>query len=671
MKSRNLFESVLLAVLVVFIALMVFYPMGNGDFWAHAKTGEWIVQHRAIPRHNIFMYTTPTAPWINHSWLSAVAFHVLLKEFGVVGVQVFQFLMVLASWIILWLLWKRLNAPTWLGIIAFALAIGVSHYRFQPRPELFSAVGNALLFYWLFSFKHSGNRSLRWLPVVVVLWTNFHGGVAFGLVLLWLFVVAECMAFLWHRKKTESESTPSLTGPQLRQLTLIATITTAVTLINPFGLKYYSALSPSRMKLLSDNILEWFPFSKFIHDLDRSSVLIFCLFGLLYLSSFVVGRRKTSLTHLLLTGFTVFMTWEHMRNIWSAAQVFLALMAVHYMPSASLAGEECVSSPQPPGFRVPMRLATRVVAALVLLVTLLQSEYYQLLHSHWPGWGVDRESLPVGVVRFVKEAPLNGRMYNDMLDAGYLIWSLCPQRKLFVDVLNAYDESILRDGYAISRVESLAPTLNRWKVDYCIVSEQNYFGKLARWLAASPEWTLIYWDGVSLIYLRNDAQHQDLLRRYAYRYLDPTDPARQIEPAARKEYLTEVQRGLANPCQSAALYTEGGTMLTSAGLAGLAGLAERVFRVALQIQPYEARALLGLAQCQYLQGRLDEAIGTCRTLLLVSPNKAQVWKLIGMMSARQGKWVEAERALRRSLRLSPDDPQTAAALNAVMQKRQE
>jgi tetratricopeptide (TPR) repeat protein len=245
---------------------------------------------------------------------------------------------------------------------------------------------------------------------------------------------------------------------------------------------------------------------------------------------------------------------------------------------------------------------------------------------------------------------------------------LYPERRVFIDILNAYNENILRDAHAISRVEAPGETLDRWQIDYCILSEQSYFGRLARWLAASPEWKLVYWDGASLIYLRNDDKHRSDLNRYGYDHLDPTDPQKGVSPDDRKTYLEEVERGLANPVQSAALYTEAGTLLLSGGYPTLA---ERLFRTALKMRPFKPRALLGLSQSQYMQGRVGDAIATCRTLLYVSPDKAQVWKLIGMLNAHRGAWREAERALRRSLRITPNDPQTRAALSEAIQKRQQ
>ena len=609
-------ERVHLIGVLLFIALMVFWPMGNGDFWAHAKVGEWILQHRAIPRHNLFMYTAPDFPWANHSWLSGVAWYVALRTSGVVGVQVFQLLLIALSWLVLWRLWKRCNAPDWLGIVCLTLAIGVSHYRFQPRPELLGMVGSSALLYLLFTVQEGNCRRLLWIPPLILLWTNFHGGVVFGLALLWLFTAGEAAQRYVFRRPSALQPT------QLRWLACIALISSVATLVNPYGFRYFQAMNPERIQVFSQNILEWMSFPQFWRGLDSGSRAVLVAFAGAFLFSLIGGMKQMRLSHLLVVAFAALMTWQHLRNIWSLAQILVAVMACNFGG----------------GTTGPARVSQRTrqaVTSLLLVTVAFASEYYLVLQRHWPGAGINRESLPLGAVRFIKEAPLQGNMYNDMLDAGYLIWSLCPERKLYVDILNAYGEDMFRESRQVSHNQNPQEVLNRRAVQYCIISEQNYFSQFARWLDFSPDWTLVYWDGISLIFAREGGCNQSVIDRYGYRLLHPTDPQRVSDEVAmlsqvqRGQYLGEVAAGLRNPVQTASLFAEAGTMLVATGVPMEA---ESAFRQALGIDAWHPRALLGLSQSLALQARNAESVQVLRKLLLVSPNKSKVRQLMDALS---------------------------------------
>ena len=53
------------------------------DFWWHVRTGQLILQTRAIPTIDLFTYTQPGAPWINQAWLMQVALAQLMAWGGV------------------------------------------------------------------------------------------------------------------------------------------------------------------------------------------------------------------------------------------------------------------------------------------------------------------------------------------------------------------------------------------------------------------------------------------------------------------------------------------------------------------------------------------------------------------------------------------------------------
>src|SRR5690606_29022286 len=73
------FLTALAAFLVLATAFsFAFTPLRTSqDEWWHLKAGRWIVEHRALPTHDIFTYAGADFRWYNHEWLSQVIFYLV------------------------------------------------------------------------------------------------------------------------------------------------------------------------------------------------------------------------------------------------------------------------------------------------------------------------------------------------------------------------------------------------------------------------------------------------------------------------------------------------------------------------------------------------------------------------------------------------------------------
>jgi hypothetical protein len=62
LQPRTLFlAGVFIAILRQFVQ-----PIFDPDFWWHLRTGEWIVDNRALPAHDLYTYTIQNHVWITH-----------------------------------------------------------------------------------------------------------------------------------------------------------------------------------------------------------------------------------------------------------------------------------------------------------------------------------------------------------------------------------------------------------------------------------------------------------------------------------------------------------------------------------------------------------------------------------------------------------------------------
>ncbi|MHB9156123.1 MAG: hypothetical protein ACYC5N_10645, partial [Endomicrobiales bacterium] len=85
-RSRNL----LFAFLLAFVFLGSIFPITDNDVWWHLETGEYLWQHKAIPRVDMFSYTIAGQPWIAFEWLAQLALFGVFQLAGLGGLTLFK-----------------------------------------------------------------------------------------------------------------------------------------------------------------------------------------------------------------------------------------------------------------------------------------------------------------------------------------------------------------------------------------------------------------------------------------------------------------------------------------------------------------------------------------------------------------------------------------------------
>ena len=64
--------------------------VGDADIWWHLQTGEWITQHQAVPRVDLFSSATMGQPWQAYTWLfDLLTFH-LFHRLSVAGIVIYN-----------------------------------------------------------------------------------------------------------------------------------------------------------------------------------------------------------------------------------------------------------------------------------------------------------------------------------------------------------------------------------------------------------------------------------------------------------------------------------------------------------------------------------------------------------------------------------------------------
>ena len=197
------------------------------DFWWHIRTGELILQQRAIPHIDLFTYTQPGAPWINQAWLMQVAL-ALLMQWGGVPLVIFAHAVIITAGYTLIL---RACAPRFgvrISVWATILGVAVGLQSWAVRPQTISFLAFGLLIYLIEKHRRGQRRALWWAVPLFAVWVNAHGVFVFGLAALGLYVVGTLWDALVAREWQARRGA-------LLELCAQGLLTVAVLSLNPQG----------------------------------------------------------------------------------------------------------------------------------------------------------------------------------------------------------------------------------------------------------------------------------------------------------------------------------------------------------------------------------------------------------------------------------------------------
>jgi len=168
-SSKPILRFLLISSLFYFFS----YPGVDNDLWGHLFFGKEILQSGRLPLNNLYSFTAPDYPWINHEWLFQVIFHLLYASFGPDGLIALQVILVGFIFILLLLLGYREEMQLVpIGTLFFTYM--VLQLRFTHRPDLFSLMFFVIYFCVLAS-QLEKKISLLILFLVQILWNNIHG----------------------------------------------------------------------------------------------------------------------------------------------------------------------------------------------------------------------------------------------------------------------------------------------------------------------------------------------------------------------------------------------------------------------------------------------------------------------------------------------------------------
>ncbi len=169
--------------------LAVGYATGDPDTYWHLASGQWMLDHRAILRTDVFTTTIAGQPYSLGEWLGEVILALVFDLGGWVGLALFRALLVAIAALFLARLARRGGAPLIAALLVVMWALVVSKTRWTDRPAIFTFVLFPVVLDLLYSARAGSLRALVAVPPLILLWANLHGGYGVALVLLLAFTV--------------------------------------------------------------------------------------------------------------------------------------------------------------------------------------------------------------------------------------------------------------------------------------------------------------------------------------------------------------------------------------------------------------------------------------------------------------------------------------------------
>jgi hypothetical protein len=461
-------------VIVLFIGLFAMAARNvlDPDVWWHLKTGEWIVQHRAVPHTDPFSYTRAGQPWTVHEWLCQVAIYGLFRWTGYTGLIIAFAAIISAAFFPLYLRCRAgpvaSAAMTAWGALATAVVWGV-------RPQILSLL---LLSVWLLILERSEkNPGLLWLTLpLTVLWVNLHGGVILGPAFLGLFIAGEFL-------ETFFPPNPHVTI-RLRWLSLALVADLALIPMNPNGasILWY----PTQTMRVQSHISEWA--SPNFHSADYAA---FFLLLLATFAALIVSRRRVRPRDIILLLATLTAALSSVRMI-----PLFVLIAV---PIVARPLGDWLATSNSAALRPRSQFAFLNVGIVVAMIVFAAIHTSQVIRRQPQA---EATHFPAAAAAYLQQDPPAGNIFNHYDWGGYLIFKLYPQTRVFTDGrTEVYGESMMQEFVrAYYLQDSWQQPLLKWKVTTVIVPPDS---ALASALRESRDWSLSYQDSVGAIFSKS------------------------------------------------------------------------------------------------------------------------------------------------------------------------
>jgi hypothetical protein len=504
-------------IFVVVLGMLLCTPLsvkllGDGGIGWHIRTGQTIAATHTIPRVDSFSSTMSRQPWFAWEWLYDLVVGQLERVAGLNGVvwlTAVTIALVFSATFRL-LLRRRVCLPLALALVLLSASASMIH--FFARPHVMSWLFT-LVWFWILDAseleviseggcvgKPGKNKMLWFLPLLMLVWVNVHGGFLVGFALLGIYWVS--VAYTWatlREARWEDAMIRLRARKRTKQLFLAGVFAALATCCNPYGWRLYAHIYRYLTnRFLIDHIDE-FQSPNFHGAAERC----FAALMLIALIALAARRRTLRLSEGLILLFAVYSGLYAVRNV-PVSSLLLVLVAgpllTESMPQfgVSVSGFFYRMKEMELSLRGHLWPVVLSIAALCVALNGGDVGANRLMDAHF-----SRMRFPVEAVNHLEQSDSWGPIFSPDYWGGYLIYRLYPTTRVVVDDRHDfYGESFLRDYVTMTHAER---GWEKFLIEHnvcCVLAPKG--SAMANILAASKDWKEIYSDDVAEAFEKSD-----------------------------------------------------------------------------------------------------------------------------------------------------------------------
>jgi len=498
-KQKNLFYfKYWFPVILVFslIFLFTFKTIGDIDIGYHLRGGQWILENKSFHKNDVFTYTVNKNEYIALHWPFQIIIYLIYKISGYNGLTIFTSLFFVIIFLFLFFTIKRRNVSNLVISFWFLLSTFAMELRFRPKPEVFTYLFIILTILILDEYFHNKKDFLYLLPIIKILWTNFHGLFIIGDFIIFSYLISKIIHYGFDKK-----------------FFVYALISLLSSFVNPYHYKgflfpfylFTRMQSSNVFKALIDEFQSPFslkptsinPFVPYI------SLYVYYTFVILGIAVCIFNFKKFKIHNFLIFSGLLFISLRATRNIplFLIYSIYILSCGISYISFKSIKVLK--------KYEIYFIFTFSIIVILTMMRVITNAYYVGMRGYEHFGMGLEKFVHPVGAAEFLKKNNLDGRIINDMNSGSWFIWQ-APQPVFIDGRLEVMKEDFFKEYLMTTKEGGLRWLIDKYKpvlVSFDYIITLDWFYQISNF----KDWHLIYFDENSAIY-RKDGYAEEFKR---------------------------------------------------------------------------------------------------------------------------------------------------------------
>lgn len=457
------------------------------DMWWHLRLGQYITENRYVPLVDQFSHTMPGHERRPSEWSAQIIMYGIWQVAHEFGMALFVAALATAG---LAILYRSLEGNTYLRGFALVLCAATAAVFWSARPQMFSFFWSALIVYIVYLYKRRGIDRLWWIPPIMLIWAQQHGGWAIGFIILGGTIAGEIINnLLKTRPRTADIITDKIvTWQRGRKLVLVTALGVVMIPLSPAGF---------RLLVLPLETITITPLQRFIQewnapDFTRPEIWPFLFLMVITTLFIILDWRKLDFTEIIVLGAATFLAIRAGRNIAFYAVVATPVLTYHLADWMARRGWVLKTVKRPTRTMIRLNVILIGVIALGCVAKMLIVADPEAVDE------AKKNVVPVEATEYILANRPPGPMFNSYNFGGYLMFA-APDYPVHTDGrTDLYQDFI----YEFIKIWT---TSEGWEAaldgNNLVLVEPN--APLVAVLREDPDWTLVHEDDLAVVLTRN------------------------------------------------------------------------------------------------------------------------------------------------------------------------